>query len=379
LYGHESQTTARKPGIITRSNAPPKPCQEIAKPSRKLLELELMHRWSTSTYKGFSTNAEELHLLQVELPRQALRFEFLLYGIYAISAVDMAIATAGETSSTRMIGIASPPLYVSAALEYYGKASAGFRTELSQLSRENHYAVWIFSLLIAVFHIALPLEGASNGNDECSILGRMITFFDLYGGIVSVTTASLDWLVEGSALARQVLALEPASLGLINDEVRTALGRLSHINEKIHNSKYDLYKTAITWLERGFAEDAKGVFIGFCFTWPAVLGSDFATALGESDHLAFLLLVHWAVLLHRLPEGAWWVNTTSEKLVTELSQIIWYSRHASILEWRHSILWIQQKVGLASLLTNGSVFISSDENSECVGHLFGDVSFGPNK
>ncbi|KAH8653791.1 hypothetical protein BX600DRAFT_471652 [Xylariales sp. PMI_506] len=383
------------------------PCLVISKPSRRLLELELMHRWSTSTYRTLAPDEGERYVLQVQVPREALRYDFMLNGIYAMSALDLADGVLDDGATGGPLSSSSPSLYLAAALEYYGKASAGFRAELGQISRDSHHVLFVFAFLAAIFHLALPLPSSSspplpsnsNSNNSgssstissgsdisvddillCGISGdlgnlvqrpmlrRIITLFIMYTGVAWVTRASFDWLVESSAPAREMLAQEPASPDVLDADTAAALERLGMAVEILTNDKDDntftsvsppwvnhgskrLYQRAASWLTRCFAEEKKGVLVGFCMSWPAVLGGEFAAAIAELDHLALFLLLHWAVLLHQVPGEMWWADSVGEEVVAEISDILQASPCISSLvpQWQLGISWVRLQVGLPEL------------------------------
>lgn len=64
------------------------PGRLIAHERRRLLELELMHLWSTTTYKGLCSVPEDQHYMQLVLPQEALRYDFLLNGIFVAAALQ---------------------------------------------------------------------------------------------------------------------------------------------------------------------------------------------------------------------------------------------------------------------------------------------------
>lgn len=87
--------------------------------SHRILELELMHHWTTSTYKSLCSTPADVTCLQVDVPRWALKHHYLLDGILAISALEIAICEPdiGDSRSA----------YIHAAMEYYDMASTAFR------------------------------------------------------------------------------------------------------------------------------------------------------------------------------------------------------------------------------------------------------------
>lgn len=64
--------------------------------SRRILELELLHQWSTVTYKSYcGTVEDEYWNWQVLVPRLAMQHDCLLHAILAMSALEIA-AFAGD-------------------------------------------------------------------------------------------------------------------------------------------------------------------------------------------------------------------------------------------------------------------------------------------
>jgi hypothetical protein len=315
-----------------------------------------MHRWSTSTYKTFGPSPGELQLLQLDIPRDALKYDFMLGGIYAIAALDLAVATLGATPDST-VAMSDSSTYLCAALEYYGKASIGFRRELHQLSRENYKAVWVFSTAVSVFHLALPYRGISPHNADQSMLSRMVTVFEASHGSAWVTKASYDWLLEGTLLAQEMQHVGEASPDILDADTEAAVCRLRYLNEATQasrdasDSRYKPYGPAITLLERSFAEEVKDSIKGFCFVWPSEVGLDFVSAMKKSEHMALFLLMHWGVLLHRLPEEAWWIKSVGQNLVAELSDMLRDSEYSWMPEWTAGISWARQRVDLSTAVS----------------------------
>lgn len=311
-----------------------------------------MHRWSTSTYRTFGPSPEEHQLLQVDIPRDALKYDFMLNGIYAIASLDLAVATSSGAETARTPGILDSTTYLCAAFEYYGKASIGYRNELRQLSRENYQAVWVFSTVVSVFHLALPYEGPSASGTDGSMLNRMVTIFEAANGSSWVTKVSYDWLVEGLALAKEMQSVEEASPDILDMDTKLAMGRLRLLEEVTRTSRGTSssrnisYEAAIALLERSFAEDVKGLIPGFCFAWPGEVGLDFISAMKKSEPVALFLLMHWAVLLHRIPQEAWWVRSVGRNLAEELSDVLSHSEYSAMPEWAAGISWVRRQVDL---------------------------------
>jgi hypothetical protein len=83
-------------------------------------------------------------------PRWALKHDYLLDGILAISALEIVICEP-ELGDARSV-------YIRAAKEYYDKASTTFRRHLSESSigTENIHIVYMYSCLVWPINLAMP-------------------------------------------------------------------------------------------------------------------------------------------------------------------------------------------------------------------------------
>jgi hypothetical protein len=360
--GEQSSDLVAADGEPEENLAEPLP---TADPSR-LLELELMHRWATVTYKSVCTIPEEYPLAQCVVPRVALKYEFLLNGIFATSALELA-ASSSETEAAT---------YVRAGLEYYDRASSAFRAELSSVTSENHLAVLMFSLMATAINVAIPqFHHDGTGHESNSMLSRVAVLFDLINGAASIALVSMDWLL-GSSLSHEIQAVTPIQenpSNFLDSSISAALERLCLINKALHpgldgepNSKeydgsstYESYANAISNLERCFAEDARGVIKCYCILFPSLAGQNYALFLKDSQPLAFLILMHWAVLLDRIEKDYWWATMVGKNLMGELFRHLQTSPMAQQVDWRRAMLWTFEQIGhpIPAQLTGNLVVI----------------------
>ena len=112
-------------------------------------------------------------LSQVELPRWALKHEFLLHGIFAMSALEAAICAGPEMDE------AESAMYVRAAMEYYDKGSGAFRAQLLEVSPENIHSVYMFSYMAMAINMALS-QCVPDGDGNQSMIGRITVLLELF-------------------------------------------------------------------------------------------------------------------------------------------------------------------------------------------------------
>lgn len=366
-----------------------------------------MHRWSTHTFRTMCGIPQEEHYLSQVLPREALKHDFMLDGIFAVAALDIArSADTYEPDATR---------YEHIALEYYNRGSAAFRELLTDIPPDIYHLMFIFASSAAVIVLGLPRGttsagsggGSGSGGDEQTALQRIITLADLFHGTILIIHAGWDRVVDAYPPFRAALAtkvnkpdiLDPshpvdrnelpyrfASLDLLDNEVRTVLSRIDSVNEKVHATKgpigtgeggeregepaqeeegeeeakacqeqaraaaaaqQDMYRLAIFWLKEAFAEQKVDALRGYCLSFFILAGQEFTAAAKESQPLALFILMHWAVELDTLGEEAWWARAVGRQLVGELSEILAADPLLGAMrETRENIAWARRRVGL---------------------------------
>ena len=320
--------------------------------SRRLLELELMHRWTTSTYLSLCSSAEDIHCLQVDVPRWALKNDYLLDGMLAMSALEVAICEQ-DIGDVRQA-------YIQAAMDYYDKSSTSFRSQFSESSigPENIHCFYMYSCLVWPINISMPQA------QQTSAVSRITTLMDLTIGSSSI--ALIDWsgLME-SPMAPMIRAAAatfsdntgPDALAVTTKEV---FARLTFIVDRAYILKnpglstshillhFELATKLVTWLQTCFVVEAKESGRGFSLGFPAFAGQSFASAVKKAEPLALFILMHWAVLLDGLKNECWWVGSIGQELVQEISLIPLQeqSQIVEMPEYQQNIAWARQKVGL---------------------------------
>ncbi|KAN0102978.1 hypothetical protein V8E51_011291 [Hyaloscypha variabilis] len=332
--------------------------------SHRLLELELMHRWTTRTYMGLVAVPEDHPHLQDYLPRAALRNSYLMNGILALSALELARASA--TSAT----------YLPAAIEYSNKASADFRVQLCNITRDNLHLLYYFAMIAATFNFALPPE-------QMTSIDRIGIAFDMVIGATAIATTNIEWLMDSPMTLGTVLDLGRASMDLVDSETLTALDYMVSVSSQMSPkliaeeketmkveiggqeqeipcppvSEQFMYWLAIAHLKYCFAEDARSLIKGYCMTFIPLSGTDFIWAIRKQEPVALFVLMYFGVLMDRYGADtkAWWIMTTGRDLVKEASEILLRSPVAMMDDGREGIAWTRRQVGLPPLVMESCV------------------------
>lgn len=318
-----------------------------------------MHRWSTTTYQSFCSTIYDPPWLQIYAPECALEHDYLLYGIFAMSSLDLIIGgSIVEENQTKM--------YFQAALEYYDKASESFRQQLSKITPANFHSMYMFAFMAAAMYMARPLCPLEQRNRQPDgIIGRAAVVMKLLMACSGLAEQNVGQLldvngVSGSSVTATMAAVgdvvrSPQFLGTSTEE---ALARLANLIEtdaflnlgretfSTSPSTTATYRHAVRWLRVSFGMEAKynETVRGFCLAWPALAGTDFVEAFSKAEVMAMLIVMHWAVLLDRLGSLAWWAASMGRDLVQEISRAV--LQLAVGPEIHQSIEWARQQVGL---------------------------------
>lgn len=320
-----------------------------AEPARGLLELELMHQWSTTTYKSFCGEMEaEYHTWQVILPREGLQHPFLLDGLLAMASLEIAALQERPNHVE----------YTSIALEYHDSALSCFRQELESITADKLQAALAFSVLTMALSLAIPHLTKSRDEPQ-SMVKNIVEHFELLHGVGLIVLQHGDALRDAPIL-RNLPSFNDVQGEPLETSVKSAIATLNALNEARHNNPFchqspasklqsityhATYRKAIFHLEELFGKCTKPVHRGFALAWLNLTGRGFIAAVTKADSLALLLLMHWGVLMDRCSEGSWWLLPVGKSLVDEMTAALSAETDPQL---RASISWARAQVKAGS-------------------------------
>ncbi|KAH8599190.1 hypothetical protein B0O99DRAFT_683171 [Bisporella sp. PMI_857] len=323
--------------------------------AHRLLELQLMHRWSTRTCNGCTCSTEDQAYMQTSFMHHALNHSYLMNGLLALAALDLALSSPSSALSQN---------YLCSALEYSNRTSAEYRLQLGDVNSQNIQLLYLGGIALSAIHLAMPSK-------ELRALERIIVFFDIVLGAYAIACTNIQWFISGEYPVMQIINYvlrDTASLDLIDPETTAALDRLTLIGERIYvplpkspifggeegavlSSEVPCYGIAIAQLKTSFAEDVRAVMKGFWMSAFTAAGSDFAMYVRSREPMALFILMHIAVLMDRSRRDPtlWWAQSVGKNLVGEISEILQDSQIWLMNEGNESIRWAREQVGLPGL------------------------------
>ncbi|KAL2795536.1 hypothetical protein BJX66DRAFT_301854 [Aspergillus keveii] len=301
----QQPATERKP--VDPKNLP------VLDPSNTL-SLELMHKYSTETYKSICSSPADSAAWQVTIPQRALHFPFLMDGLLSVAALHTATTKGPEEASE----------YIDMAVGFQTRSLEPFQRSIQHISPENCDAVFAYSIFTIVHGIAVPeltyITRASStaATDTSSRLERIFVLFELVQG-----TAEINKMF-GQTLQRTFHNSEDYWAGsstALEAEDNEAFHRLHDINNQENHDldprKFQLMEDAIAQLRMCCQRYRGHQDPGSVLTWLAIVDREFVRFLREKDILAILMLVHWGFLLGQLDGKAWWALRFGLALVNE--------------------------------------------------------------
>lgn len=322
----------------------PRP-RAVFPPTQQLLELQLMHRWTTITAPSISTLiCEDCPIWQDRVPVLALQHSFLLHGIFAIAAFEIASSCScrdtpsdnGTVTSGRPqrnntpqsdCNSPTPPScsncrqYINTALSYQHTAFQSFQAQLLNITAESHRAVLYFSILLTDITLC-PSQFASSIDHE-SPLQTMIMHFELGRGLTAVIKKRTECIVEDD-LFRHVLPIYLCPKVPLDDGTKRVLRQLETLNNmRPESSVHTSYcQTALLWLKAHFEVCLQRDYLGYSLAWPAMMSEEYVNAIKERDRVALTILMCWGVLMAEVGRHLWYARAFGRLLTEEIVQIL---------------------------------------------------------
>lgn len=351
-----TSTEQDSPLSHSNSNGTPHDCS-AEQHNRQLLELELMHQWSTETYKSMKYNRPDFaNIMAVKLPRSALKYEYLLDGMFSFTALHLA--------HQHMADPHTMDEYVAAAISFRDRGmqrAAPAIQEFQQLNYEPEasevFAMFWFAALTGMTSMALTVltrrEPENFATPEIvtgrAFINMQVELAQLWRGtraimvIASTMNTNPDVYIRGDAPEPKSNDLDPetdAALSQLESLLRyPASTPNSGVVEGDHTP---LYCQSVALIRRGYESHAENGSVDDALAWGPILGNDFALLLKEGVPRALLSALCYGTLLDKISVARWWTGDAGRMLIHECSVEL----AGCPEEWHPLIRWARTRVGL---------------------------------
>jgi hypothetical protein len=335
----------------------------------RLLELELMHRWSIRSWTCQASTPHCRSYLLQDLPRAALRHGYLLNAILATAAVDLGISSAltSPTDSAR---------YFREALGYGTKATADFRTQVKSLAPDNVDLVFYFTSLVAVLQFTVMCD------TSVSLIDRVCEYAEMGLKSGRMIFDNMQWMMASPSPLGTIIrdfAVDLSFLDQLDPQTKAALELLSSVSRQVRipptsptisgsavltgemvltedgagplASDVYIYKLAIGQTKYCYAEELQNRLKGYFHNVFAVAGSHFVSAVRNREPMAIFILMYWAVLVQRAAQdpAMWALVSEGRDIIAETSALLLFSDIIDVPGVREGIAWTRNEVDLFPL------------------------------
>lgn len=300
-----------------RPIAPP-PNLGYSSPGLCVLDLELLHHYTTSTCYTLSRAPAVQAIWRDEAPRVGFTAPFVLHAILAISALHLAKSNPARRAEC----VAWGQMHHEAAVRTVVPV-------LPSLAADNCVAVFLFASLTCIYSCAKP-----HGEDDFLVLferGHISAWVRLFRGNKAIISCAENDLrmgtlrpmfVNGGYLAssrREGQALEQGRPYVW--ELRQMIRE--HPLENFHRQIYmdtldELSRTLAVVMKPG---EQRRLETADVFAWLLEASDEYLNLLREESPIALIIFAYFCVSLRQI-EWMWWMEGLSERLMSELCSVL---------------------------------------------------------
>ncbi len=275
-----------------------------------LLDLELLHQFTTVTCFSLSNIPSKQNIWQVDVPREAMSHQFLLHALLAIAAVHLMYLSPTERH-----------LYEKAASNHRNLALSMSIPALNKVTPDNCHALFALSCVISVLAFAFPhreqLSLPSTPVDD------ILSVFVLIRGVQTVLQSAQEWITKGPLRALIGYDWNPTASPLPKD-MTIAFEKLFEKNERDTPDPTIRanYNSTIQGLKKAFEiHTVVGGEPGLIFTWLVIVQASYIAQLEKKDPIALAILAHYAVIIHS-SDSQWWIEGRGAQLFEAIYRIL---------------------------------------------------------
>ena len=302
-----------------------------------LLDLELMHHYSTVTCFELSKVPAKHPTWQTAVPREALTYHFLMHALLAISAVHLMYLCPSKQH-----------IYEEAATRHRNRALTTSIPFLNNITPINCHALFALSNIISVLSLIFPHPSPPSSLGLSSDpLNTTLEFFMVIRGVKTILSSAQEWIAHGPLYTFTQHNWEP-SLAPLPNNAMAAFERLERkVEETVEEPALcEAYGEAIQKLKKAFQTDEViRDEPGLALIWPVVVPERYITELSNRMPMAVTILGYYAVLLHS-NSGPWWLEGRGRILLEAVCEVL-------PSEWLPAVDWpretIEKNLNFASL------------------------------
>lgn len=250
-------------------------------------------------------NKNSLDLWQNTIPRIACRYDYLMHGLLAVSALHLAHL---QPSKQRQYYIIST--------YHQNHAIAGFRNAIPTATQENADSAFLASILIASFAFA-SAAAKSEDPQEHFTLSDVAEILILIRGIEETLAAGItrQWVYEGPLALMLQVPTGPPDDALAKEDM-IFLPHLEELHRLVERRAEEMPPHAVVSLNESLHELDTTYEImmwarpisnsGFVMRWPNVISMNFLALVQDRHPIALVILAYFCAMMHYHEERWFW-------------------------------------------------------------------------
>jgi len=304
-------STSSGDGMDSELRAPSlHPVQQQTIPHSDLVNMELLHHWSTVTYATMSPESDQQEMWQTTTVRIGLSHPFLLNEILAIAAMHLAICRPERQD-----------FYHTRATELQSFALNEFNSVQKQVSESNCVAILLFSSLLGV-HLLADREGTrSLGSSE--YLDHIQRYISLTRSVRSLVIAEW-WSYIRESEIKPLTTLSGRHPQPPYNNIPSECRKLCDLTgeSELQPSSTEAYSTAIDrlfWLfDRAQVPSTSHFTVRWIIAWPVQLPDEYVKLLNQRRPEALIILAYYGVVLHSYRK-VWAIGNSGAALIEAIN------------------------------------------------------------
>ena len=294
-----------------------------------MVDLELLHNFSTSTCYTLSNNPTIRALWRLTVPKIALMYDFVMRGLLAVSALHLAHFKPERKG-----------YYVSHAMAHHSAALPVAASIVSNLTPENSDAFYLFSAFTCYFAMSSPRK-----QGDLLFAGEegVAEWIHLFRGTRAIISQSHATLHQGALGPMFELGRRRAELRDTNMSENENLKDLTNylLEADLDPDTLEVYSKTVDELRKSFitiyGRDVEDCEPMDAFIWIFRCPDLYLQYISQSEPIALVILAYYSVLLKHL-NSKWWMEGWGTHLISRI-----YSK----LDEHHrlKIWWPVQELG----------------------------------
>lgn len=277
-----------------------------------------MHQYTSATYLTLPRGTELKHVWQIQVPKLALEYPFLLHQVLATSAYHLAFLNPEDSRC-----------YFMHASQHQNEAIVGLRTALSEISEESCHAIFATSSLLSLCAFATFSDPKRAGGHR--IIDNFHDVLILIRGMSSILNSFQSILMQGALgpLFRMSPEAPSPLLCAILEQLRHLTVSDSDSPENAETCRRTVRAT-INWINEAMSK-AQDPELRLCMSWPICLTEDFISLMRQRHETAMALLAYYGVVLQFCGVRYWYITGWGSSIIQDAAVSL--DRLPGVVEW----------------------------------------------